>query len=384
MRNNYKMYLCALLLVGAVGMMTASGKPKLAVLVVGMGNAAKSDDFAVRLGSDLNRDGEYTLVTKDNPAVTNMLTTLRTQTTPVDTTGLAAWGKANGIDFVQLVVQSSDVSGMRTSRMTQLVNCSTGELSGRGTYRMDFTSKGFDTNTVVKLVPVAGGVFEMGCKSGRDGNCNSVDEKPLHYVKVNDFHIGKYPITQAQWKAVMGSLPNSLTSSTAYVGDNKPVIYVSHDDIVSPKNGFLARLNTLTGKNYRLPTEAEWEYAARGCSVGVCESKQYSGSVVIGDVAYYNQTSGGPITVGTKAPNVLGIYDMSGNVWEWCRDYYNVSYYTTDNNPLDNPENTTSGSTRIRRGGSWFHNAQSSRVAYRHFAMSNVCNEYYGFRVVLP
>jgi formylglycine-generating enzyme required for sulfatase activity len=386
MKQNYKISLCALLLVGVVSTVTigalGADKPKLAVLVVGMGSATKSDDFAARLGSDLNRDGEYTLVTKDNPAVADMLTTLRAQTTPVDTSGLAAWGRANGIDFVQLVVQGPDYGGMRTSRVAQLVSCSTGELSERGTYRMYFTPKGVAANAVIELVPVAGGVFEMGCKNGRDGTCNS-QELPLHTVRVNDFHIGKYEITQAQWKHVMGSLPSSLTSRATYLDDSKPVVFVSHDDIVD-SDRFLDKLNALTGRNYRLPTDAEWEYAARGCSAGVCESYQYSGSDSVEKVAVYNTSS--PQPVGSKKPNALGIYDMSGNAWEWCSDWYNTSYYTTDNNPLDNPENTTPSSypSRVVRGGSWDLEVVAFRAAFRAGGMPSEGFYYYGFRVVLP
>jgi formylglycine-generating enzyme required for sulfatase activity len=389
MKQNYKIYLCALLLVGAVNTMTigalGADKPTLAVLVVGMGSDTKSDDFAARLGSDLNRDGEYTLVTKDNDAVASMLTTLRaahTPSTPVDTTGLAAWGRQNGIDMVQLVVESTTAGTIilpaQVERVAQLVDCSTGKLSGRGTYRMNFTLRGTEG---VQMVPVAGGVFEMGYKSGRDGSSDT-GEKPLHTVKVSNFRIGKYLITQAQWREVMGSLPSELTSNTAYMDDNKPVIYVSHDEIVV-KDGFLDKLNALTGKNYRLPTEAEWEYAARGCSAGVCESFQYSGSDTVGDVAYYNQSSGGPTTVGTKNPNGLGIYDMSGNVYEWCRDWYSYSYYTTANNPLNNPENTTPASFRVARGGCWNIKAKFCRVAGRSY-FASVRSYVLGFRVVLP
>ncbi|MDR3188838.1 MAG: formylglycine-generating enzyme family protein [Prevotellaceae bacterium] len=389
MKQNYKISLCALLLVGATGMMTigalGADKPKLAVLVVGMGSAAKSDDFAVRLGSDLNRDGKYELVTKDNSAVADKLTALRAQTTPVDTTGLAAWGKANGIDFVQLVVQTPDYGGMKTSRMAQLVDCNTGKLSERDTYSMFFTPKGIAANAVIELVPVAGGVFEMGCKEGRDdkdGNCSS--DELLHMVRVNDFHIGKYVITQAQWRAMMGSLPSGFTSNPTYLGDNKPIIFVSYDSIVS-KTGFLARLNKLTGKNYRLPTEAEWEYAARGCDSGKCENYQYSGSDDIEEVAHYSQyASIGPTTVGTKKPNRLGIYDMSGNAWEWCRDWYNISYYTTANNPLDNPEDTTPASHRVMRGGGWTSYATECRTASRRRDSPYIGSIGHSFRVVLP
>ncbi|MDR3187636.1 MAG: formylglycine-generating enzyme family protein [Prevotellaceae bacterium] len=401
MKQNYKISLCALLLVGAVSTMAigalGADKPKLAVLVVGMGSAAKSDDFAARLGNDLNCDGEYELATKDNkPAVATKLAELRgahTASTPVDTIGLAAWGKANEIDLVQLVVQDTiagtTVVATRVERVAQLVDCSTGKLVERGTYRMRFATREMEASTGLVMVPVTGGVFEMGCKPGRDGaTCSRSDELPLHTVKVNDFRIGKYPITQAQWREVMGCLPSELTNN-AYKGDNKPVIYVSYNDIVHPDTGFLAKLNALTEKNYRLPTEAEWEYAARGCSTVACDSFQYSGSSNTSeDVAWYNisdNNPNGPQPVGGKAPNGLGIYDMSGNVWEWCRDYYSANYYTTANNPLDNPENTTSSSTHVQRGGSFGNGLSDSRIARRagYFGPS-IRYYHFGFRVVLP
>jgi formylglycine-generating enzyme required for sulfatase activity len=388
-----KNLLFSLLLVGAVGVTgTYAQKPKLAVLVVGMGSAAKSDDFATRLGSDLNRDGEYELQTKDNnPDVALKLTALRaahTASTPVDTTGLAAWGKCKGRDFVQLVVERTTagtaVVTVQVERVAQLVDCSTGKFSERGTYRMNLIPRGMETSGL-QLAPVTGGVFEMGCNSSRDGGSCGLDQTPLHYVKVNNFRIGKYPITQAQWREVMGSLPSELTNA-AYLGDNKPVIYVSHDDIVAEDTGFLAKLNALTGRNYRLPTEAEWEYAARGCNSGQCESFPYSGSKTVGDVAYYNQSSGGPATVGSpRSPNRLGIYDMSGNVYEWCSDWYGFYPSATEDSPQDNPTGSTYGSYRVVHGGSWVNKDESyCRIAYRGRSMPSDRLDFYGFRVVLP
>ncbi|MDR3187615.1 MAG: formylglycine-generating enzyme family protein [Prevotellaceae bacterium] len=388
------MYLCALLLVGAVNTMTigalGADKPKLAVLVVGMGSAAKSDDFAARLGNDLNRDGEYTLVTKDNDAVADKLAALRAQTTPVDTTGLAAWGKANGIDLVQLVVERTTAGTItlpaQVERVAQLMDCSTGKLSGRGTYRMSYALRGTEG---VQMVRVAGEVFKMGCKPGRDGaTCSHSNELPLHTVRVNNFSIGKYPITQAEWQHVMGWLPSELTS-TDYKGDDKPVVYVSYAEIVHTDTGFLVRLNALTGKNYRLPTEAEWEYAARGCSAGVCDTFQYSGSNTVEEVAWHygNNPTNNLQPVGGKSPNGLGIYDMSGNVWEWCRDYYSANYYTTDNNPLDNPENTSASSYPlvVLRGGSWSsYDTDYCRAAFRYSSRPDSRLPAFGLRVVLP
>jgi formylglycine-generating enzyme required for sulfatase activity len=401
MRTNLTFLLSLLLLLtGAMGVTGAyAQRSTLAVLVVGMETDTKGDAFAAALGSDLNRNGEYELATKDNnPVVASKLAELRTkhaQGAKVDTTGLAAWGKANGIGFVQLVVESGNgvVNDLfaEVEQVAQLVDCSTGELSGRSTYRERFTPKGVKHELV--MVRVAGGVFEMGCNSSRDG-VDGMDgmclsgERPLHYVKVNSFRIGKYPVTQAQWRAVMGSLPSDI-KSTVYLGDSKPMIYVSYNDIVGP-DGFLEKLNALTGRNFRLPTEAEWEYAARGCSAGSCESYKYSGSNTIGDVAWYKISSGnpnGPQPVGTKAPNELGIYDMSGNVWEWCGDWYASNYYpsgTTQDSPQENPTGPESGSDRVVRGGDWNNPEYGCRVAFRVNSPPDEDFSNHGFRVVLP
>jgi formylglycine-generating enzyme required for sulfatase activity len=387
MKQNYKIYLCALLLISAASMMTAGAqtKPKLAVLVVGMSSVAKGDEFAARLGSDLNREGEYTLVTKDDDAVASKLAALRaahTPSTPVDTTGLAAWGRQNGIDMVQLVAETI---GTQISVLTaQLLDCHTGQLVGRGTYRRIALPKEM-ANPLPEMVRVNGGVFEMGCKEGRDDRtvpCNS-NELPLHTVRVSSFSIGKYEITQAQWKAVMGSLPSDITSN--FLDDSKPMIYVNWTDIAGA-NGYLVKLNELTGWGYRLPTEAEWEYAARGCNGGKCENYEYSGSNTSEDVARYyaNIKGSGPQPVGTKAPNALGIYDMSGNGFEWCHDYYSATFYTTASNPLDNPENTKSSSYRVARGGGWFYDAEDCRIASRAYPKPSASSTNYVFRVVLP
>jgi formylglycine-generating enzyme required for sulfatase activity len=396
MKQNYKIYLCSLLLVGAVNTMTVGAlgadKPKLAVLVVGMLTDAEGDEFAAGLGSELTQNGAYKLATKtNNTAVATKLAALRTQHAggaKVDITSLAAWGKANGIGFVQLVVESTIIAKPDAStavagreQVAQLVDCSTGQLLERGTYRKKF---GSPVELTLQLASVTGGVFEMGCKSGRDGTCNS--DETLHWVRVNNFHITKYEVTQAQWKAVMGSLPSNL--SGAYVGDSKPVIYVSHDDIVGA-GGFLEKLNALTGQRWRLPTEAEWEYAARGCSAGNCERYTYSGSNTIENVAWYssNHPTANPQPVGGKLPNKLGIYDMSGNVWEWCSDWYGSSYYpsgTTRASSQVNPTGPEPDSYRVRRGGSWDNGASSGRVAYRDHNTPSGSTYALGFRLVLP
>ncbi|MDR1974471.1 MAG: formylglycine-generating enzyme family protein [Bacteroidales bacterium] len=235
----------------------------------------------------------------------------------------------------------------------------------------DFTETGGGLN--FDMVAVEGGTFTMGCTS-EQGNACPGNESPSHSVTLSDFYIGKYEVTQKLWWDVMGSWPGTAPSSSYGVGDNYPMYYVSHDDIQS----FLTALNQKTGKTYRLPTEAEWEYAARGGSQS--QHYKYSGSDSIGDVAWYwDNSSETSHEVGTKAANELGIYDMSGNVWEWCSDWWG-SYSSSSQT---NPTGPASGSGRVHRGGGWHHDAPYCRVAYRYNFAPSYSNNRLGFRLVL-
>jgi formylglycine-generating enzyme required for sulfatase activity len=216
------------------------------------------------------------------------------------------------------------------------------------------------------MVAVTGGVFQM-----LESN---------YYVKLSGFYIGKYEVTQGLWKKVMGSNPSK------YTGDNRPVEQVSWDDI-NGENGFLEKLNAMTGKSYRLPTEAEWEYAARGCKAGVCDSYEYSGSSTIGNVAWYydNAQKQGlqHSIVGKKAANGLGLYDMSGNAWEWCYDWSGSYPSNTSSTPAVNPTGASSGSNRVLRGGGWNSTGASfCRVASRNHDMPDYSPYTFGFRLV--
>jgi formylglycine-generating enzyme required for sulfatase activity len=374
---------------------------------VGPGADAKHDALAKWLGSDLNRQNEYVLQTKDNnPDVAAMLRSLRqlhARGLKVDTSGaggvsIAKWGKAKGIDFVQLVVEDTiTIFQGRAEAMEQaawLVDCRTGMLAQRGTYRTKFIEDmDLALGKGAKMTPVRGGVFQMGCVSGRDGECQ--DNEMAHWVKVNDFRIGKYEVTQKLWKVVMGELPESIADKDDYQGDNKPVFHVSYDDIAG-ENGFLAKLNAELGRSYRLPTEAEWEYAARGCNAGNCERYMFSGSDSIGDVAWYYGNRGisvDPPPVGGKLPNALGIYDMSGNINELCSDWYDENYgytieeleNTTENFPIDNPTGPDDGNGNITRGGSHAYLESRARIAYRgSLTISLGASFFCGFRLVLP
>jgi len=193
-----------------------------------------------------------------------------------------------------------------------------------------------DPTTGLEMVFVKGGCYQMGDTFG-DGYDN---EKPVHEVCLDDFYMGKYEVTQGQWKQIMGNNPSYFKDC----GDNCPVEGVSWNDIQE----FIQKLNNKTGKNYKLPTEAEWEYAARSGG----KNEKYSGGNDVDSVAWYNKNSGNKThPVGQKKPNGLGIYDMSGNVWEWVSDWYDGDYYK--NSPKNNPTGPNSGTFRVLRGGSW-------------------------------
>ena len=200
------------------------------------------------------------------------------------------------------------------------------------------------------MVYVKGGTFTMGCTPEQGSDCDDY-ERPAHEVKLSDFYIGKYEVTQSVWQSVMGNNPSDFR------GDNLPVENVSWNDIQE----FIRKLNERTGKSYRLPTEAEWEYAARGGNKS--NSYKYSGSNNAGDVAWiYDNSVGRTHSVGTRNANELGIYDMSGNVWEWVQDWYGEY----SGGQLTNPTGYSSGSTRVVRGGSWGLDAWRARVSDRY------------------
>ena len=218
------------------------------------------------------------------------------------------------------------------------------------------------------MVKVAGGAFTMGATSEQGSEADS-DEKPTHKVTLSDYMIGKTEVTQELWQAVMGSNPSN------FKGNNLPVEKVSWNDCQE----FIKKLNSLTGLNFRLPTEAEWEYAARGGNKS--KGYKYSGSNDIGSVAWYTSTTNdsGTKPVATKSPNELGLYDMSGNVWEWCSDWYG-SYSSSSQT---NPKGPSSGSDRVRRGGSWNSYARYCRVLYRYNYAPGVRFSCLGLRLAL-
>ncbi|MDR0970926.1 MAG: formylglycine-generating enzyme family protein [Bacteroidales bacterium] len=223
------------------------------------------------------------------------------------------------------------------------------------------------------MVYVEGGIFIMGCTDEQGKNRWGIDEcwgieKPIHSVTLSSFKISKYEITQKQYESIMKINPSYFEC------DSCPVERVSWHDAQE----FCRRLSDFTGKQYRLPTEAEWEYAARGGNKS--KGYKYSGSNNIDEVAWcIINKSRHTHPVGEKLPNELGIYDMSGNVKEWCSDWYGEYFVTKQRNPTG----PSSGSYRVLRGGSWNDLfANNCRVAFRSYDYPDDYNSYVGFRVV--
>ncbi|MCP4352411.1 MAG: SUMF1/EgtB/PvdO family nonheme iron enzyme [Desulfobacterales bacterium] len=223
-----------------------------------------------------------------------------------------------------------------------------------------------DSLTGMEFVWVPGGCYNMGC-NGSLTDC-SYYEKPVHAVCLDGFWIGKYEVTQRQWIKIMESNPSAFNYN-----DDYPVETVSWNDA----KDFIRRLNTNTGKKFRLPTEAEWEYACR--SGGKFE--KYSGGNDVNDVAWYNANSEGSThPIGTKAPNKLEIYDMSGNVWEWCEDTYASDAYSRHQH--ENPLIIEGTEVRVVRGGAWLYPSEKIRSTYRIGNPSEIRLNEIGFRLV--
>ena len=254
-------------------------------------------------------------------------------------------------------------------------------LSGEPLPPKDEPIEGVETFTVngvtFTMVAVEGGTFTMGATPEQGTNDPWTVEYPTHEVTLSSFSIGETEVTQALWQAVMGSNPSNFTGDLS-----RPVEMVSWDDCLD----FIARLNQMTGKTFRLPTEAEWEYAARGGNKTL--TYKYAGSNDIDEVAWWDTNSCdgvgpdspdyGTHPVALKKANELGLYDMSGNVWEWCQDWF--GNYSSE--PQTNPTGPSSGDNRVYRGGSWINYAKNCRVSSRfHWAIDGANN--IGLRLVL-
>ena len=272
-----------------------------------------------------------------------------------------------------LVGNSTTVTASGIGTTTILATDEAGETRSVVVKVIEFVDQTITAGGVTfKMIAVEGGTFTMGA-TAEQGSDAYDNEKPTHSVTLSDYYIGQTEVTQALWGAVMGSNPSHFS------GDNLPVEFDSwNDDSWNDCQAFITKLNQMTGKNFRLPTEAEWEYAARGGKKS--NGYKYSGSNTIDNVAWYHGNSNTTHPVGTKQANELGLYDMSGNVWEWCQDWYG-SYSSS---ALTNPTGPTSGTYRVYRGGSWCYFARNCRVSYRGHNGSAYALDYLGLRLALP
>ena len=230
----------------------------------------------------------------------------------------------------------------------------------------------------LKMVFVKGGDLQLGCTADRDDSCKA-REIPNHTVSLSDFYIGETEVTQALWMAVMGHDNNP----SYWKGNTLPVERVSWAEC----HRFVARLNKYLAKelpegyHFALPSEAQWEYAARGGMKSA--GTRYSGGNDLKQLAwFYDNSNERTHDVRVKTANELGVFDMSGNVWEWCEDWYNESYYA-ENQSWTNPMNDVEATYRVLRGGSWNYAAPYSRCATRDYGSIHTRYEDCGFRVAL-
>ncbi len=242
-----------------------------------------------------------------------------------------------------------------------LISCSNDEdYNASGKYgNIDFTDG-------IEMIFVEGGTFIQGST-----DIGETHEKPAHEVTLSDFYIGKYEITQKQWYDIMGDWPELAPEEANGKGDNYPIYYVNYEDAQS----FINRLNGQTGRNYRLPTEAEWEYASKGGKKS--KGYLYSGSNNPDNIAIYYGTVGGAHETGIKGENELGIHDMSGNVWEWTSDWYGA--YSND--AKVNPTGPETGTERVTRGGTWINVPYGIRTTARYKHDPESTFKFLGFRI---
>jgi formylglycine-generating enzyme required for sulfatase activity len=245
-----------------------------------------------------------------------------------------------------------------------------GKPSGPDTSDPDCNPNPVEIST--DMVFVDGGTFTMGCD-----DCGSKNAMPAHTVSLDGFYIGKYEVTQELWLEVTGNNPSDCYYEDADLPARRPVETVSWDDVQE----FISKLNCMTGKNYRLPTEAEWEYAARGGANS--RNYIYSGGNDLDAVAWHRGNATGKTwQVGGRQPNELGLYDMSGNVGEWVADRYAGDYYASS--PRENPKGPSSSefAERVYRGGTYYFNSEVAlRVFYRGYSVPDDRNKYTGFRL---
>ena len=267
---------------------------------------------------------------------------------------------------------SGDVNGDGVVNITDVTSLIDYLLNGTAPITPTGNTKTYTVNGVTfTMVNVEGGTFTMGATPEQGDDATNF-EKPAHQVTLSSFSIGQTEVTQALWLAVMGTNPSEFTGNL-----QNPVEMVSWDDCQE----FITRLNMLTGKSFRLPTEAEWEYAARGGNKS--QGNKYAGSSNIDEVCWYTDNSDATThAVATKSPNELELYDMSGNVYERCQDWYYEDYSFISGEQI-NPTGPDSGTLRVMRGGSYMIDANRCRVSRRGYITPTLKRNYIGLRLAL-
>jgi len=277
-------------------------------------------------------------------------------------------GRNNGSVTVSVDENTSTSSRTATITVKSEIGILTVKVTQDGATPSPSQDRTFSVGGVqFKMIAVEGGTFTMGATS-EQGSDAMDEEKPAHSVTLSSYSIGETEVTQALWLAVMGNNPSY------YSGSNRPVEQVSWNDC----QDFITRLNAITGENFRLPTEAEWEFAARGGNKS--QGYKYAGSNTIDNVAWYwDNSSERTHDVATKQANELGLYDMSGNVWEWCYDWYG----DYSSSAQMNPTGPASGDFRMGRGGSWHTGAVGCRTSLRDYDTPSSRYSRLGFRLAL-
>ena len=330
-----------------------------AMLAVALCFTACSSDDEIPVESVSLNKTELVLATGENETLTAIIT-------PNNATGVVIWTNSN--NSIATVDNNGKITALAegTATITATAGGKTATCAAT-ILKLVETING----VTFEMVIVEGGTFTMGATS-EQGSDAYERELPAHSVTLSNFVIGKHEVTQGLWKAVMGSYPWHEPSATYGLGDNYPVYYVNYNDI----SAFIIKLNELTGKTYRLPTEAEWEYATRGGKKS--QGYKYSGSNTAADVAWLDDNSGRTShSVGTKQANELGIYDMSGNVYEWCSDWYG----DYSSGAQTNPTGASGGTYRVRRGGSFVNVARDVRVSFRNYNVPINRDPNLGFRL---
>jgi len=394
-----------LMLCFCVAVYAQQSKPQIAVYVTGDLKDGEKKAVNTEMLDALVKNGRYTAVERSDVFLAKIAEEHKKQRSgSVDDKQISKLGKQFGVQFVCVADVTKVLDSYLVSARIINVETATVDKMGKAYSHLEspealadvservVTSMFGDGITDVEMVFVKGGTFVMGC-TGESNDCYPM-ERPTQKVTVDDFYIGKYEVTQKLWKHVMGG------SRSLHGGDDMlPIFGETWNDVQI----FIARLSAITGKSYRLPTEAEWEYAARGGAAS--RGYKYAGSNNIEDVAWYYVNSGNRTlsdyttetvdkdnfvktvisnenrahVVGTKQPNELGIHDMSGNVYEWVSDWHDHYSY----HDKINPKGPSSGTKRVYRGGNYSSNSRTCRVFLRLGGEPDRKNMPPGFRLAL-